>query len=117
MFQTKKNRIKMYLEPKSNANTLTSFDVLLSEYLSGQFKAHLENMMLNRIRIHIDWLPDYKCMDIQSKFKNYYFEIQIGEDEFSISYDTDEADDPIVCSLESSDQFYNAIREMLAQLK
>ena len=106
----------MYLEPKSNANTLTCFDILLSEYLLGRLKTHLENMMLNRIRIHIDWLPDYKCIDIQSKFKNYYFEIQIEEDEFSISYDTDEADDPIFYSLESSDQFYNAIRDILALL-
>ena len=117
MFQTKKNRIKLYLETKSNANMLTSFDALLSEYLSGKLYVHLEKLMLNKIRVHIDWLPDYKCIDVQSKFKNYYFEIQIEEDEFSISYDTDEADEPIVYFLESSDQFYNTIRETLGLLK
>lgn len=117
MFQTKKNRIKLYLDAKPDANVRTSFDALLSEYLSGQLYVHLEKMMLDKIRVHIDWLPDYKCIDIQSKFQNYYFEIQIEEDEFSISYDTDEADEPIVYSLESSDQFYNTIEETLGQFK
>ena len=117
MFQTKKKKIKLYLEAKPDANMRTSFDVLLSEYLSGQLYIHLEKMMLDKIRVHIDWLPDYKCIDIQSKFKNYFFEIQIEEDEFSVSYDTDEADDPIVYSLESSGQFYNTIRKILALLK
>ena len=117
MFQTKKEKIKLYLETKPKAKVLTNFDVLLSEYLSEQLYEHLEKLKLDKIRVHIDWLPDYKCIDIQSKFKNYYFEIQIEEDEFSISYDTDEADKPIVYSLESSDQFYITIKETLELLK
>ena len=117
MFQTKKNRIKSYLETKHNENTLTSFDTILSEYLSRQLRLRLETMMMNKIKVHIDWLSDYKCIDVQSKFKNYYFEIQIEEDEFSISYDTVEADEPIFYSLESSDQFYNTVKETLELLK
>ena len=109
----KNKRIKLYLETKDK---LSTFDNLLSEYILGNLHAHLEKLMLNKIKIHIDWLPDYKCIEIQSKFKNYYFEIQIEEKEFSISYDKDEADEPIVYVLESSEQFYNTIDETLMQL-
>lgn len=113
----KNKKIKLYLETKCNVAMLSGFDSLLSEYLSGQLNAHLEKLMLNKIRIHIDWMSDYKCIDIRSKFKNYYFEIQIEEDEFLISYDTDEADDPMAYPLESSEQFYNTVKEALEQLK
>ena len=53
MFQTKKKKIARYLEDKRANGTLSPFDQLLSDYLSGELQEKLIGMQLTKIDIHI----------------------------------------------------------------
>ena len=63
----KKKKISKYLSDKQSVQKITAFDILLSEYLSGGLKENFIKMDMRQIEIHIDWLPDYKCIGIQGK--------------------------------------------------
>ena len=68
----KKKKISEYLLVKQKTQIVTAFDDLLLDYLSGTLKDKLVNLEMKHIDIHIDWLPDYKCIGIQGKVKEYY---------------------------------------------
>ena len=90
LFQSKKERIQQYL--KSHSRELSVFDELLADYLNGNFKSYFLEQGLTRVEIHIDWLKDYKCMELQGRFCGNYVDLQIEEAEFGISVDPDEPD-------------------------
>ena len=87
--------------------SLSAFDCLLSDYLSGELKARLLQIGVEKIEIYIDWHNDYRCIGVQGKYRKYYVEIQIEEKEFSIGYDADEPDDPQTYLLETKEQVYS----------
>ena len=105
----KKKKISEYLLVKQKTQIVTAFDDLLLDYLSGTLKDKLVNLEMKHIDIHIDWLPDYKCIDIQGKVKEYYFDIQIEPESFSIAYDKDEPEDVMEYDLTSKNEFYKKI--------
>ena len=72
---------------------------------------------ITKNEIHIDWLDDIKCIGIQGRYKKYFADIQIYQDEFSVSFDLDEPDDDVTYTLESKEQVYRVISEMVATLK
>ena len=111
MFQFKKSKIKTYLN--NIAGMYTPFDHLLSDYLSGELKNRLVGFGLQDITIHVDWLPDYKCINIQGRYLKNYVDIQIEPNRFSIGCDLDEPDDHVEFALESCEQFYNATTAQL----
>ena len=37
----------------------------------------LESLGLTKLEFHIDWLPDYKCIDIQGRRDRLFVNIQI----------------------------------------
>lgn len=113
MFQTKKKKIKSYLENKQSAETLTAFDVLLHDYLSGDLESEFEAIGLSGIKIHIDWLNDYKCIEVEGSYSKYLIEIQIEPSEFSIAYDEDEPDDYKTYPLISKDDLFLEVKALL----
>ena len=115
MFTTKKKKIKKYLEQKADDNKC-AFDILLSDYLNGSLKEDLASIEIKKADIHIDWLDDLKCIGIQGRYKEYYMDLQIYPNEFSISFDLDEPDDDIIYSLESKKQVYSVIANMIKSL-
>ena len=109
MFQTKKKKIENYLAGRK-VEEWTAFDQVLSDYLNGELKRNLEALGIRKIEIHIDWLPEYKCIGIQGVAHGYW-NIQIDPTEFLISIDKDEPDDDHFYSLESKEQFYETLEK------
>ena len=118
MFQTKKKKIINYLNEKNTANAKFSpFDLLLSDYISGELKIRMEEMDIVKPDIYIDWLPDYQCIGIQGKYRQYYVDLQVEPTEISIGCDPDEPDEHTVFPLESREQMYKAVKDILVSLK
>ena len=111
----KKKKISEYLVEK-NSQSATAFDTILSEYLCGTLKQKFTELNFKRIRIYIDWLTNYKCINIQAKIRNCFFDIQIEPNTFSISYDKDEPDDAIEFELKDASFFYNTVEETICNL-
>lgn len=113
-FQTKKQKIKCYLE--NVGGPLSAFDSLLLDYISGELKSRLFRMGVEKAKTHIDWLDNYRCIEIQGWYREYYVELQIEEKEFSIAFDADEPDDPKTYLLETKGQVYSVFEDTLKNL-
>ncbi len=111
MFQSKKKKIKNYIEEKYSSGEPTPFDELLCDYLSGEMKEILAGFGAKRIEIHIDWLSDYRCIGIQGVCDRNYLDLQIEPTEFSIGYDPVEPDDHREYPLESKEQAYSIVKQ------
>lgn len=116
MLLGKKKKIAVHLSKKQETQTITAFDSILSEYLSGYLKEKLCRLNMKQIEIHIDWLSDYKCINIQGKVNDYFFYIQIEPLAFSIAYDKDEPDDPTEFVLSDPISFYKTVEETIYKL-
>ena len=115
MLMFKKKKIQVYLNNLGDSKT--TFDLLLFDYLDGSIKKDLESIGFEKISIHIDWLNDYKCIGIQCKYQRYYVDIQIHNDEFSVSYDIDESDEDIIYPLESKEQMYKDLSNVIQMMR
>lgn len=115
MFITKKKKIQKYLEQKADDNKC-AFDDLLSDYLDGSLKENLEHVKIKKVEIHIDWFDDVKCIGIQGRYKDYYMDMQIYPNEFSVSFDLDEPDEDVIVPLESKEQVYSVLSDTVKAL-
>ena len=115
MFTTKKKKIQKYLEEKADDNKY-AFDDLLSDYLNGSLKENLELARITRVKIHIDWFDDIKCIGIQGRYKEYFMDLQIYPKEFSVSFDLDEPDEDVIYPLESKEQVYSVLSDTVKTL-
>ena len=109
MFLTKRGKIAAYLKTASPS----PFTELLEQWHTGQMRDHLETLGLGKLEFHIDWLPDYKCIDIQSRRDRMYVNIQIEPASFTIAMDEIEPDDPTEYALVSAEGFYDTLRDTL----
>ena len=109
MFLTKRGKIAAYLKTASPS----PFHGLLEQWHAGQMRARLEAMGLTKLEFHIDWLPDYKCIDIQGRRDRLYVDIQIEPASFTIAMDEDEPDEPTEYALISAEGFYDTLRDTL----
>ena len=73
----------------------------------------LESLGLRKLEFHIDWLPDYNCIDIQGHRDRMYVDIQIEPASFTIAMDEDEPDEPTENALVSAEGFYDTLRDTL----
>lgn len=111
MFQTKKSKIKKYLNERQAE--MTPFDDLLTDYLSGELTNRLSDLGIQRISVYIDWHTDYKCINIQGRYGQNYVDIQIEPSFFSMGCDPEEADEHVEFTLESHDAFYKIVAKQL----
>ena len=111
MFQTKKKKIKIYLSEKTSEQ-YTPFDELLDDYISGRMKGIFSDFGTKKVEIHIDWLPDYRCIGVQGVHNANYLDLQIEPTEFNIGYDPEEPDDHSDYPLESKDQVYAVVKQI-----
>ena len=109
MFLTKRGKIAAYLKTASPS----PFTELLEQWYSGQMRGRLESLGLTKLELHIDWLPDYKCIDIQGRRNRLYVDIQIEPSSFTIAMDEVEPDDPTEYALVSAEGFYATLRDTL----
>ncbi len=113
MFQSKTKRIKQYLAEQRSAGTMSAFDMLLEDHLNGSMDMRLG---LEETESHVDWFRDYRCIQLQGKHGKWYVDIQIEPTEFFVDVAEDEPDNPVYYPLESAEQFYNTVEQVLASL-
>lgn len=113
-FSIKRKKIKLYLESVAETQR-TVFDNILNNYINGELNQELEQIGIKKITIHIDWLPDYKCINIQGKYDELYVDIQIEPNEFSIGCDSVEPDEHTSYLLESRNQLYSVVKSELCK--
>ena len=106
MFLTKSAKIRAWLRTANRS----PFADLLEQEISGEMKCRLMELGLTKPEFQIDWLTDYKCIDIQARRGRLYVDIQIEPDSFTISADEIEPDDPTEYPLRSADGFYDTVR-------
>ena len=109
MFLTKRGKIAAYLKTASPS----PFAELLAQWHTDQMRDRLESLGLTKLEFHIDWLPDYKCIDIQGRRDRMYVDIQIEPASFTIAMDEDEPDEPTEYALVSAEGFYDTLRDTL----
>ena len=109
MFLTKRGKIAAYLKTASHS----PFAELLAHWHTDQMRERLETLGLRKLEFHIDWLPDYKYIDIQGRRDRMYVNIQIEPASFTIAMDEDEPDDPTEYALVSAEGFYDTLRDTL----
>ena len=109
MFLTKRGKIAAYLKTASPS----PFHGLLEQWHAGQMRGRLESLRLRKLEFHIDWLPDYKCIDIQGHRDRMYVDIQIEPASFTIAMDEDEPDEHTEYALVSAEGYYDALRDTL----
>ena len=109
MFLTKRGKIAAYLKTASPS----PFHELLVQWHAGQMRERLEAMGLGKLEFHIDWLPDYKCINIQGRRDRMYVDIQIEPASFTIAMDEDEPDEHTEYALVSAEGYYDALRDTL----
>ena len=117
MFETKKKKIRKYLDEQKTSGRLTVFDKLLSDWVSGELKAWLLDRGLTKLEIHTDWLADYQCINIQGKRDKYFIDIQVEPGMFAVAWDKDEPDNPTEHPLVSAAHFYDTVRQLLESMQ
>jgi hypothetical protein len=110
-----KGKIRRYLEQKAE-DKKSAFDLLLRDYTNGSMKQRIYSAGIRKISIHVDWLEDIKCIGIQGRFNEYCMDVQIYQDEFGVSFDSDEPDEDILYPIEDREQIYNVIFDTVKQL-
>lgn len=109
MFLTKRGKIAAY----SKTASPSPFAELLAQWHTDQMRDRLESLGLGKLEFHIDWLPDYKCIDIQGRRDRLYVDIQIEPASFTIAMDEIEPDEPMEYALVSAEGFYDTLRDTL----
>ena len=99
--------------PNSAAIAATVFAAMLSDWYSGQMPERLAALGLTTMEFHINWLPDYRCIDIQAHWGKLYVDIQIEPASFTIAMDEIEPDEPMEYALVSAEGFYDTLRDTL----
>ena len=112
----KRKKLIEYLTKKED-KALTAFDMILSDYVAGSLKENLQDLGMKKINIYIDWLSNYKCINIQGKVDDYFFDIQIEPKTFSVAYDKNEPDDTIEFVLLDIKSFYNVLANTILNIK
>ncbi len=114
IFNNSKKRIQAYLDGVGNEKS--AFDLILTDYLNGELKRKLESLLIKGISIHVDWSEDVKCIGVQGRYQAYYIDLQIYPDEYTLSYDTDEADDGETYPLKSREQVYDRLLGIIKRI-
>ena len=117
MLMTKKAKIRKYLEDVGK-DSRSAFDRLLSDYLDGKLSEKLQQIGIDKLDIHVDFLDDYKFIGIQGKYKQNFVDIQIEKTEFSIGCDPIEPIEPDEHDyhpLENEELFYATITQKLSE--
>lgn len=119
LFNSKEKKIKKYLVNRTEDPT--AFDSLLMDYVDGSFRSYFEELGMTRIELHIDWSEEYKCIELQGRYKCNYVDIQVQESEqnaeFGIAVDPDEPDIEEDHELESKEFFYSFCRTAIMNAK
>ena len=111
-----KRKIRRYLAEQRAAGNETAFDCLLEDWLCGRLAAALRECGMTALELHIDWLPEHRCIEAVGQYRTQLIEIQIEPDSYFITYSEDEPDDAAAWPLESAAAFYAAVRQRLTAL-
>lgn len=108
------NKKKKIVEYLKNKIQYTVFDELLDFYISGELKSLLESWELLSVSIYVDWKDINKCIDVQAKYNQHFYEWQFYENEceYMIYIDGEEPDE--ASYIDYSD--INGIRDLIDKM-
>ena len=110
----KKKKIQTYLNGLGDSKS--AFDLLLCDYLDGTLKDNFKASGLTSIEIIVDCHANDFVIGAQAKYKCHYIDMQIYQGEFSLSHDIDEPDEDIFYPLESREEFYQALENLIKSI-
>ena len=108
----KRKKILKYLNEKPRLEW-AAFDGLLNLYLNGKLKASFAELGIKKIKLSVDWLSSYKCINIQGKIGDNYLDLQIEPSEFNFGLDPIEPDDHFEYPLQSINQLFSLLKEAI----
>lgn len=111
----KKKKIQTYLDGLGDSKT--AFDLILCDYLDGSLKEKIQELGLTKIEIIVNCHANDFLLGAQAKYKSRYIDMQIYQGEFSLSHDVDEPDDDIFYPLESREQFYQTLANLIKTIE
>lgn len=91
----KKKKIANYLEEQKEASV---FNELLHLYIKDELKPMLQDWGLTKVSLYVTWNDIEKCLDVQAKYQDYFYEWQFYKEEceYMIYMDGDEPDEACV---------------------
>jgi hypothetical protein len=110
----KKHKIRAYL--KSLGSDKSPFDLLLSDYVTGDLKKNLKKRgLLKNIVINVNFDGGEKCILVQGMYWIYRIDmdIRIYPDEFTISYDASAPDNGKAYPLDSRERIYTTLLNII----
>jgi len=111
----KKNAVTRYLALKEHPQP---FDLLLTLWVADKLKPRLEKMGLKRVSLHVDWLPECRCLEIQAVYGKLIMDWQFGPEEFSYTlYDEHEPDEPTYCTYAGMERASDVLRFMQTRIE
>ena len=102
----KKRKIRDYLSDLGDNKS--TFDMLLEDYLSGELKMDFQKMGLTKIELGVDL---FHTIWMQAKYGEFFVDIHIYTDEFSVALDLDEADDDITYPLTDKKEMMTLLKQ------
>jgi hypothetical protein len=110
----KKHKIRAYL--KSLGSDKSPFDLLLSDYVTGDLKKNFKKRgLLKNIVINVNLDGGEKCILVQGMYWIYRIDmdIRIYPDEFTISYDASAPDNGKAYPLDSRERIYTTLLNII----
>lgn len=106
----KRNEVTRYLALKEHPQ---AFDMLLTAWVADKLKPRLEKLGLKRVSLHVDWLPDCRCLEIQAVYGKLIMDWQFEPNEFSYTlYDEQEPDEPTYCTYDGMETLRDVLEFM-----
>lgn len=90
----KNKKIVNYLKEENEASV---FNELLNLYISDELKSMLQDWGLTKVSLYVTWNDIEKCLDVQARYQDYFYEWQFYKEEceYMIYIDGDEPDEAI----------------------
>ena len=110
-----KRRIQNYLDSIAKEQW-TPFEEMLEQYLNGALLDKLSQCGIGNLSCTVDFLDDYKCINVNGKYRSFYIDIEIEQKEFSIGCDPIEPDEHTYFLLTSSQDLYATVTKTIESL-
>ena len=111
----KRNAVTRYLALKEHPQP---FDLLLTLWVADKLKPRLEKLGMQRISLHVDWLPECRCLEIQAVCGKLMMDWQFEPNEFSYTlYGEAEPDEPAYCTYDGMETLSDVLAFMQSRIE
>lgn len=107
--------VRAYLD---RCTEYTVFEQIIKRCLDGELKEFLTGLGVQRISYYLVWQPDYKFLDIGSRYGNYYYEWKFSPKcfQYRIYADFEKNKEPSILTYEDYPDAENIFAKMRSLL-